>query len=166
MLLRAVNVGGRKLGMSDLRRLTEAAGGRSVETYLQSGNVVFAGAAAVASALSTALTAELGFEVPVLRRTAKELADVVENNPFDAAGTMLSVTFLEAPPPAGAVATVDPNAFGSDRFVVRGREIYVHTPDGYGRTKLNNAFWERKLGMVATTRNWNTVCALADLTTR
>lgn len=165
-MLRAVNVGGRKLGMSDLRRLTEAAGGRDVETYLQSGNVVFAGAAGVASALSAALAAELGFEVPVLRRTAKELAAVVDANPFDAAGKMLSVTFLEAPPAAAAVAAIDPAAYGSDSFVVRGDEIYVHTPDGYGRTKLNNAFWERKLGLIATTRNWNTVLALADLTAR
>ena len=163
-MLRAVNVGGRKLAMSDLRRLTETAGGRDVETYLQSGNVVFRGSARVVRALEQAIGAELGLEVPVLLRSADDLAALVAAKPYDAEGAQVSVTFLAAAPANDAVAAIDPAAYGADRFVVNGREVYLHTPNGYGRSKLTNAFWERKLGVAATTRNWNTVLALAQMT--
>ena len=162
-LVRAVNVAGRKLSMPDLRRLTEMSGGRDVETYLQSGNVVFRGGKQVGSALESALRDELGLDARVLLRTAAELCAVVAGKPYDDEGSRVSVTFLGASASAKAVAAVDPDGYGPDRFIVRGREIYLHTPGGYGRTKLNNAFWERKLDVVATTRNWNSVTALADL---
>jgi uncharacterized protein (DUF1697 family) len=75
----------------------------------------------------------------------------------------VSVTFLADRPAAGALASIDPSAYGTDEFAVVGREIYLHTPGGYGRTKLNNTFWERKLNVAATTRNWNTVTRLLEL---
>ena len=76
------------------------------------------------------------------------------------------VTFLASTPAKAAVAAVDPAAYGDDEFSVVGAEVYLHTPAGYGRSKLHNAFWERKLGTTATTRNWNTVLALAELTAK
>jgi uncharacterized protein (DUF1697 family) len=76
----------------------------------------------------------------------------------------VSVTFLDDAPSADAVSRIDPERFGNDRFVVRGHEVYLHTPDGYGRSKLTNAFWEKAFGCVATSRNWNTVVALTELT--
>jgi uncharacterized protein (DUF1697 family) len=163
-LLRAVNVGGRKLAMTDLRRLVEQVGGRDVSTYLQSGNVVFSGPKRLGLELGNVLSAELGFDVPVLVRSGAQLAGIVASKPFDAEGAQVSVTLLGDAAASKAVAAIDPDGFGDDRFVVRGTEIYVYTPGGYGRSKLNNAFWERKLGVVATTRNWNTIVALAELT--
>ena len=163
-LLRGVNVAGNKLAMADLTRVVEGLGGREVQTYLQSGNVVYAGTKKVATGLEQALLEELGVRSPVIVRSAAELAAVVTAKPYDADGKAVSVTFLADPPAARALAAIDPAAFGTDRFVAAGREIYLHTPDGYGRTKLNNAFWERKLSTVATTRNWNTVVALAEMT--
>lgn len=165
-LLRAVNVGGRKLAMADLRRITEAAGGRDVETYLQSGNVVFAGGAGVSQALERAIADEFGLDVAVLVRSAKALAGVVAAKPFGAEGAAVSVTFLSAAPARALVSAIDPAAYGADEFVVHGKEIYIHTPDGYGRSKLVNAFWERKLKVAATTRNWNTVLALTEMASR
>jgi uncharacterized protein (DUF1697 family) len=162
-LVRAVNVAGRKLSMPDLRRLTELSGGRDVETYLQSGNVVFRGPKKVGAALESALRDELGLDARILLRTAAEMQTVVAGKPYGDDGTRVSVAFLDAPAPQDAVAKIDPEGYGEDRFVVRGREIYLHTPGGYGRTKLNNAFWERKLDRAATTRNWNSVTALAAL---
>jgi uncharacterized protein (DUF1697 family) len=166
VLLRGVNVAGNKLAMADLTRLVEDLGGRDVQTYLQSGNAVYSGAKKVAAGLEQALLDELGVRSPVLVRSGAELAAVVAAKPFPADGKAVSVTFLADPPAPASVAAVDPDAYGSDRFVVIGSEIYLHTPGGYGRSKLNNAFWERKLVTVATTRNWNTVLALSQMTAR
>ena len=163
-LLRGVNVGGNKLAMSDLTRVVEALGGRDVHTFLQSGNVVYGGPKKIGAELEQALLGELGVRSPVLVRSGAELAAVVAAKPYAADGKAVSVTFLAEPPAPPALSAIDPGAFGSDVFAVVGREIFLHTPDGYGRTKLNNAFWERKLSTVATTRNWNTVLALAEMT--
>ena len=163
-LLRGVNVAGNKLSMADLTRLVGALGGSDVRTYLQSGNVVYSGTKKVAAGLEQALLDELGVRSPVLVRSGAELAAVVAAKPYDADGKAVSVTFLADHPKSSALASIDATAFGSDRFEAIGREVYLHTPDGYGRSKLNNAFWERKLSTVATTRNWNTVLALAEMT--
>lgn len=162
-LLRAVNVGGRKLSMADVVTVTTACGGTGVRTYLQSGNVVFSGSRRVADSLSGALSEAAGFDVPVLLRSAAQMAAVVAGQQYDGPESAWHVTFLESKPAAGAVSALDPAAYGGDEFAVRGREVYLRTPGGYGRTKLNNAFFERKLGVVATTRNWRTVCALAEM---
>lgn len=163
-LLRGVNVAGNKLAMSDLVRLVEGLGGRDVRTYLQSGNVVYAGPKKLATGLEQGLLDELGVRAAVLVRSGAELAAVVAAKPYAADGTSVSVTFLAERPGATALSGIDPAAFGADEYAVIGREIFLHTPDGYGRTKLNNAFWERRLSTVATTRNWNTVLALAEMT--
>ncbi|MDQ1746453.1 MAG: hypothetical protein QOD07_716 [Frankiaceae bacterium] len=162
-LLRAVNVGGRALPMPVLSGVVAGLGGKDVRTYLQSGNVVFSASRQVASSLSGALSNAAGFDVPVLLRSAAELAAVVADQPLDGPVSAWHVTFLESRPAAAAVAALDPSAYGGDSFLVRGREVYLRTPGGYGRTKLTNAFFERKLGVVATTRNWRTVCALAEM---
>lgn len=154
---------GNKLAMSDLAALVEQLGGRDVQTYLQSGNVVYTGSASLGGQLETALQEQLGVTAAVLTRSGRELAAVVAGNPYTVGGTVVSVTFLRDRASASAVAAIDPRAY-DDEFVVAGREVYLHTPNGYGRSKLLNRFWERKLGTVATTRNWNTVVALAERT--
>lgn len=163
-LLRGVNVGGNSLAMTDLTRLVEELGGRDVATYLQSGNIVYSGPKRVARELEAALLAELGVRSPVLVRSGTDLARVVAGKPFAAEGKAVSVTFLAGRAEPKAVSAIDPSAFGEDRFAVEGTEIYLHTPGGYGRSKLTNSFWERKLATTATTRNWNTVVALAEMT--
>ena len=162
-MLRGVNVGGNSLAMPDLSRIVETLGGTAVRTYLQSGNVVYTGAKRIALDLEAALLDELGVRAPVLVRSAKELAAVVAGKPYDESGKAVSVTFLADRPAASAINAIDPDGYGADRFAISGREIYLHTPGGYGRSKLTNAFWERKLGTTATTRNWNTVLALAEM---
>jgi uncharacterized protein (DUF1697 family) len=160
-LLRSVNVGGRKLPMERLRALFADLGHTNVRTYIQSGNVVFGASArrpaTVRSAIEAAIPRELGLDVAVLVRTPAELADVVAANPF---GPDAYVTFLDALPDAASVAALDPRAYAPDGFHVAGREVYVHCANGYGRTKIDNTFFERKLKTVATTRNWNTVTTL------
>lgn len=169
-LLRGINLGARnKVAMADLRALFEELGAADVATYLQSGNVVFRSAARrneLAAAVEDGLRRDLGVDVKVLLRTRKELGRVVGGNPFakrDAKA--LHVTFLDAKPNAARVKGLDPRRSEPDEFHVVGQEVYLHCPHGYGRSKLSNAYFEKELGVPATTRNWKTVTALAELAT-
>jgi uncharacterized protein (DUF1697 family) len=169
-LLRGINVGGRtKIGMADLRALFEAAGVEDVTTYIQSGNVVFSSdgaAAAVTKALEKRIAGDLGLAVTVLLRTRPQLEKVLRANPFLAEGrdpSKLHVTFLAEKPNGARVKALDPEQWKPDEFRFLGREIYLHFPKGYGRSKLGNTFFEKQLGVRATTRNWRTVTKLVEL---
>jgi len=171
-LLRGINVSGRnKVAMAELRALVESLGYEGVETYIQSGNVVFESASrrsasTVQDAIAGAITRELGLDVAVLVRTVNDLDAVLTSNPFLASGadsTKLHVTFLAAPPPAAAARSLTEVDRSPDAFALGKREVFVHCPDGYGNTKLNNAFFEKQLCVAATTRNWRTVQTLAAL---
>ena len=169
-LLRGINVGGRSsVKMADLRSTMCGLGLRDVRTYIQSGNVVFGSAAGEAELVRMAesvLTERFERPITVLLRSAAELTAVAAANPFlehQDDLTKLSVTFLATPPVAGAPKITIP-ASETGELLLATREVYVHTPDGYGRTKLTTAFLERQLGVVATTRNWRSVLALRDMT--
>ena len=170
-MLRGINVSGRnKIKMPDLQALFVGLGHGDVTTYIQSGNVVFTSSAKGAPALESAITARIardfGLDVGVVLRTKAELAKVIAANPYVRGGADLSklhVTFLGAKPEAALVHALDGHTSPPDEFEVVGREVFLHCPGGYGNTKLNNAFWERKLKTSATTRNWNTVTKLLEL---
>jgi uncharacterized protein (DUF1697 family) len=169
-LLRAINLGDQnKIRMPDLKELFAALGYSGVSTYLRSGNVVFDGppeGIALASSIEDAIAQKLGLRVRVLLRDAGELGTVAKGNPFTGPGAQpgaLHVTFLDVEPDHRRVESIDAGRFQPDEYRVTGRHVYLHCPQGYGRTKLNNAFWERQLGLTATTRNWNTVQALWQL---
>lgn len=171
-LLRGVNVSGRnKVAMADLRQLFEALPAGAVSTYVQSGNVVFARPgrqpeSELPATIESRIQDTFGIPVSVLLRTTEEMTKIVRANPLLGGGrdeSKLHVTFLARAPESKRVERLDPEAGGDEEFQLRGREVYVHTPSGYGRSKLNNAFFERKLGVAATTRNWKTVSTLAHL---
>jgi len=170
-MLRGVNVGGRhKVKMDALRELCDSLHLRGACTHLQSGNAVFTAAgmprARVAQQIEQALLAELDLAARVLVRTRAELERVVAGNPLlDVAGNhaRLIVTFLSAVPDAAAVGELVPADFEPDVFAVGEREIYAWYPDGVRTTRLSNAFWERRFGVVATGRNWRTVTRLLEL---
>ena len=170
-LLRGINVSGRnRIPMADLRSLYQAYGHTDITTYVQSGNVVSRSdarsAGAVVRALERAIATDLDLEVKVLVRTPVELDRVRAGNPFLVPGTDLTklhVTFLAETPKGERVDALDGDAFAPDRFAIRGTEVYVLCAAGYGTTKINNGFFERKLGVAATTRNWKTVTQLAAL---
>jgi uncharacterized protein (DUF1697 family) len=165
-LLRGINLGARnKIKMPDLRELFEELGAGDVSTYLQSGNVVFAGSLE-ASAIEARIKRDLGLEIVVLIRTGADLARLVARNPFAERASdlkQLHVTFLAESPGAARVKELDPERSPPDEFHVTGRDVYLYTPNGYGRSKLSNAYFEKKLGVAATSRNWNTVTNLAEL---
>jgi uncharacterized protein (DUF1697 family) len=169
-MLRGINVSGRNaLSMEDLRALLVAAGAKDVRTYIQSGNAVFTSRRSPATLVDTLendLERVLGNKVPVLVRTIEELEAVIDANPFVARGEdlkVLHVTFLGEVPTAGALESVSGRRPDADEFQVIGRQVYLFCPNGYGNTKLTNAFFEKKLGSRATTRNWKTVTTLVQL---
>jgi uncharacterized protein (DUF1697 family) len=171
LLLRGINVGGKNLlPMKELVRLVSGLGGREVVTYIQSGNVVLRAEPAVAAELPARLREQLqagfGLSVPVVMRTAEQLRQVAEGNPFLAAGddpASLHVYFLGERPGAERVAGLDPERSPGDRFVVQGREIYLSLPSGMGRSRLTNDYFDGRLGTVSTARNWRTVLKLLEL---
>jgi uncharacterized protein (DUF1697 family) len=169
-LLRGVNVGGqRRLAMDELRDLFVSEGAQAVETYLQSGNVIFRSGAAptrLVANLERKIGSKLGAGVSIIVRTPTELAKVLAQNPFARGGAdtgRLHVTFLSKTPVRSRVSQLERVTTGADRFAVAGRQVYLYCPNGYGRTKLSNAFLERRLEVEATTRNWRTVTELAEL---
>ena len=162
-LLRSVNVGGRILRMDELRAVMAGLGYADVRTYIQSGNVLFGAEGAVtAQELERALGEASARPVGVLLRTAAEMAAIAAGNPFvvrDENPRHLHVTFLGR----DVVGGLDGVNYPPDELHVAGREVYLLCPNGYGRSKLVNAFFERRLKVGATTRNWATVLRLKEM---
>jgi uncharacterized protein (DUF1697 family) len=160
-LLRAINVGGTgKLPMSDLRSLCEKAGFRNVRTYIASGNVVAerdGSEAEAKAALEAELGAYAGKPVGVIVRTGAEMSKVVANNPFpDRAASQMVAIFLDLAPPLDVLNDVKGQA--NEELRLGAREIYVHYPDGIGRSKLRIP-----AAGDGTARNMNTVAKLAAM---
>ena len=159
--------------MAELRLALRDLGLTGVETYLQSGNAVFEAvgddAAKQAAAIHGLIEREFDCDVQVLVLTAAELAQIAAANPFVAEGAdekALHVTFLDGPVEEAAFCGLSLPAQPGEQAAVAGRVVYLHLPYGYGRTKLNNAYFERALKTTATTRNWRTVLALAQMSAR
>jgi uncharacterized protein (DUF1697 family) len=168
-MLRGINLGARnRVAMGDLRTLVAGLGHRDVQTYVQSGNVVFRTAerdpATIAAGVERAIAGTLGLEVTVVVRSAAQMARAVAGNPFpDADPAHLHVTFLADTPTRERSEPLAAMSFAPDELRVVRADVYLRCPNGYGRSKLSNDFLERKLGTPATTRNWRSVTALADL---
>jgi uncharacterized protein (DUF1697 family) len=169
-MLRGINLGPkRRVAMADLRTLLTDAGYGDVRTYVQSGNVVLtssAKAAAVQRELRTIISARFGFDVPVIVRSAAQLAAVVKADPLgDVAEDpkRYQVSFLDAEPAPEAIARLRARAVGDERVVAERREIYAWHPAGIARSKLWSALAGTDLGVTATARNWTTVTTLLEM---
>ncbi|MFR9797653.1 DUF1697 domain-containing protein [Streptomyces sp. MS06] len=174
-LLRGINVGAaRKLPMAELRALmAEELGHLRVRTHLQSGQAVFAADRgdedSLAAELARAIERRFGFAVDVLVRDHAYLESVVAACPFPAAGLearQLHATYLSEPVAPERFADVDPAAHLPEEFRLGDRVLYLYLPDGIGRSKLAQALSRGRAAahLTATTRNWNTVVKLAELT--
>jgi uncharacterized protein (DUF1697 family) len=174
-MLRGINIGSQnKIRMHDLRKLYVMLGLVNVVTYIQSGNVVFncaeEAAAQIAGRIEAEISRAFGLGVHVLIRDAADLQRVLEGIPFlkqrNENPAALYVTFLSEIPTASVLQKLAAPKDGMDEYFISGKEVYVFCPNGYGRTKLNNTFFERKLGVFATTRNWKTVMALYEMASK
>ena len=169
-LLRGVNVGGHaKIAMADLRRVFADLGHNDVTTHIQSGNVLFTPSvdpSDLAESLERGIARELGVTTTVLLRTKGDLDRIVRGNPLrgcDADPAKLHVAFLATPPDPRRVTGFEAPPGSTEEFAFADREVFLYYPDGYGRTKLSNAYIERRLGVAATTRNWRVVTKLREL---
>ncbi|HYW95424.1 MAG TPA: DUF1697 domain-containing protein [Bacteroidales bacterium] len=169
-ILRGINVGGHtKIKMSDLKSAMEESGFSNVSTYIQSGNIFFSTAVSSREDLSMRISAliknRFGADVPVIIRSQRELREILKNSPFlgdpDIDTTKLHVTFLSGVPGPSVMANFSRSKYLPDQFSIRSSDVYLYCPNGYGRTKLTNGFFEKTLRLNATTRNWRTVGKLA-----
>ena len=172
-LLRGINVGGKnKLPMKDLAAMFVDAGCQDVRTYIQSGNVVFKAGPALAkdipSLVGQSIMDGFGYSVPMVVRTARDLQQIVEVNPFaqaDFKANWLLVFFMADLPDKARVESLDPDRSPGDEFAVVGREVFVHNPNGVARSKLTNAYFDSRLATTCTGRNWRTVNKLLEMAT-
>ncbi|MCX5611513.1 MULTISPECIES: DUF1697 domain-containing protein [unclassified Streptomyces] len=173
-LLRGINVGGsKKVPMAELRSVLEGLGHGDVQTYLQSGNAVFSSAKedpkALARELEAAIEAHFGFRVACLVVDGAYLSAVAEACPFPAAeleGKQLHATFFSEQPGPERFAALDQTAYLPEEYRLGDRVLYLYAPNGMGRSKLGEALAKPAVvkGIDVTTRNWNTVVKLVELT--
>lgn len=170
-LLRGINVSGQKLiKMSELKILFEDLGFTQVTTYIQSGNVVFKSKKRnlndIEGEIQRGLKSKFNFDVQVFVITSDELENIISNNPFikkNKEEAKLYVTFLSKIPDAEKLDVLSKFNFETEEYRVYRRNIFLHFPNGYGKAKLNNNLIEKKLGLFATTRNWNTMINLSEI---
>ena len=167
-ILRGINVGGkRKIVMKDLVKLYENLGFTSVKTYIQSGNVLFdAVETPKASDVEDAIKKNYGFDVPVIISTENDWLKTIASNPFlsdEIDPKQLHVTFLDSVPKEEIVQQISTLDYSPDSFTIKDKVVYLKCENPYHKTKLSNAFFEKKLNQKATTRNWKTVNKIGEL---
>lgn len=168
-LIRGINIGGhKKVAMADVRAMLARLGFKNVRSLLNSGNVVFSGAARPAEAMERLLEGEMakrfGLQADWFVRTAAEWADVVRRNPFPEAarrdpGRLVVICTKDAPAPK-AVKTLQASITGPEIVRAHGRQVYVTFPAGQGTSDLTLPVIEKALGTRGTGRNWNTIVKL------
>lgn len=172
-ILRGINVGGkRKILMQDLKELFRQLGFNNIQTYIQSGNVIFDSSETTdnfkkANEIEDAIFNRFGFQVPVIILDAKELQDAISENPFITDKTIeinsLHLTFLKELPDDEKLKNITALNFSPDFFEIRNKNVFVYCAGKYHASKLTNNFFESKLKIPATTRNWKTVLKLSEL---
>ncbi|NQX58477.1 DUF1697 domain-containing protein [Paenibacillus qinlingensis] len=171
-MLRGINVSGQKIiKMDRLRQLFESMNFTDVSTYIQSGNVIFEAeeldAAILRDRIVHELKEQLTYDIPVIIRTPAELLEVVQDTPYAAVNVdeneQRYVTFLSQAPTEAALAKLDAAQSEVDEYQVKGLTVYLLIRKNYGDSKFSNNFIEKKLGVSATTRNWETVNKLIQL---
>jgi len=171
-LLRGINVSGKnKIKMAELVQALELIGLTNIQTYIQSGNVVFKSEETDKNHLKNQIEAQIqasfGLQVPVLIRDAQEWEQMIQNKPtftgLDDMQEKIYVTFLSDVPETSLVEAIKKGNYKEDVFMQMNREIYLYCPGGYGETKLSNSFLEKTLKCTASTRNWRTIVELMSM---
>lgn len=170
VLLRGINVGGRnRIKMAELRQALEGAGLRRVRTYIQSGNIIAdttGGEEELSHRVEVAIEERWELAVSAIVRNAEEFVSLAREHPFassDIDSKFLHVAFLDGVPAVAIDEVLSEEELAPDRFKLDGREVYLAYPRGSARSKLTYALLEKRLGLRATARNWNTVIRIASM---
>ena len=161
--------GKRKIRMSDLKSLCEKLGWKDVETYIQSGNIIFTSDdqnSDLEEILELTIKEKYGFDVPVIVRNSKELQISIDKNPFfnpDAEINQLHLTFLKEKPLQEKEEQILKQSYQPDKFKIVDKDVFILCAGKYHKSKLTNNFFEKKLNIGATTRNWKTILKLSEL---
>ncbi len=171
-ILRGINVSGQKLlKMDALKAMYENLKFKNVKTYIQSGNVIFQFSEKnnqeLEKLIEKTILKTFAFEVPIMVKGINEIENVLNHNPFVNKRkediTKLHVTFLSEEPEQTLINKLKEGQYNSDEFIIVGKTVYLFCPNGYGNTKLNTNFFENKLKVKATTRNWKTTNELFNI---
>ena len=168
-LLRGINVSGQKLiKMADLRTSLEKAGFAGAKTYIQSGNLILKSAESdpevIEEHVKALILKDFGFDVPTFVTTAEYLEETVANNPYpDVEAKKLFVAYLNEAPAPERIEALNAQDFSPEAYVIDGKRIYLHAALGAAKSKLSNNYFESKLKVKATMRNWNTTNKLIAL---
>ena len=172
-LLRSVNMAGHNLiKMTELLELFVEAGFADAKTYIQSGNVIFSNPKRISSSalslqIEKAIQKRFNLNIPVMTRTEDELKGLFSSNPyleeqqFDP--SKMAVIFLHGKVSEEQILKVAAIDYPPDKFTISGSEIFIYCPNGFGKTKLYTGFFEKKMGVTGTGRNWKTVTTLIDI---
>ncbi len=170
-ILRGINVSGHKIiKMAELREHLASLGFSNLTTYIQTGNIVFQSNSMENSVLEEKICNNIkdnyGFDVPVIVRSQEEWQNVVDRLPFNLDEndiTRVAVTYLKEKPAQIPLEEINKFKAVNDQLVFEGKEVYLHIPDGFGKSKLTLDVLERKLKVSATTRNWKTTIKLLEM---
>ena len=172
-LLRGINMTGyNSVKMKDLSELYMHLGFTGIETYIQSGNVIFScpesmSSKDISTMLERTIHEKFGYNVPVMIRTIAEIKKLMADNPFldesNFDASKMAVIFLHVEPSDAQIRKVSGVSYPPDKFKITGTEIYIYCPNGFGRTKLYTNFFEQKMGVTGTARNWKTISAILQM---
>jgi uncharacterized protein (DUF1697 family) len=171
-ILRGINVGGKRMiKMDALKQLFASLGFSNIETYIQSGNVFFQYKKTSEEKLAATIAKEIenifSFDVPTIVKNVDELKQIIATNPFTKDKKKLvenfHVTFLATTPTKENIDSIAELTFGDDDFAIIDKAVYLHCPNSYSNSKLTNGFFENKLKVIATTRNWKTCNELVNI---
>jgi uncharacterized protein (DUF1697 family) len=156
-LLRGVNVGGKnRIAMPVLAQLFSDAGARDVETYIQSGNVVFTANAKTAQPICSKVTRGISFQTHIVLRSQSELQRIESANPYQDPDKTYVMFVADLPLPE-RIALLDQERSVPDEFTICGSDIYLYLPNGVADSKLTNVYFDSKLKTISTMRNWKTL---------
>jgi uncharacterized protein (DUF1697 family) len=164
--------GHNRINMTDLSALYKKLGFKDAETFIQSGNVVFSSpenqsGTDLTVKIEKAISKKFNFNIPVIIRTPEELRKIISFNPFideeNFNPEKLAVIFLYEKPSEAQIEKVITVNYPPDRFIITGKEIFIYCPNGFGKSKIYTGFFENKMKVTGTGRNWNTINALLKI---
>lgn len=172
ILLRGINVSGqKKIKMSDLRTMLQKLDFSAISTYIQSGNIVLKSDTTspkeISQKIKEGIYATFGYDVPVLVNTIYELKEIIKQTPFEEDNELETkkwyYVLLQEVPNTELASKLQQDQFPNEQFIISGKCVYLSCGQGYGNTKCNNNYFEKKLKVSATTRNYRTMLKLLEM---